>query len=114
MNEYEKLVEETLAEINIYLPKMIRGIDEFVECAVQSREQDAKKLLASILEGLEWIAQAVCLTGRHKPGPMNGQDLMEKLPELVDACENNDYVLMSDILDYEIKPVLEKWASQVH
>ena len=42
----------------------------------QSREQDAV-LLASILEGLEWIAQAVCLTGRFKPGPMNGQDLME-------------------------------------
>lgn len=114
MKVNEKLVDETIEEINIYLPKMIRGIEEFIECAVQLREQDAKKYLSGILEGLEWIVQAVHLTNKYKPGIMDEKELMEKLPEFLDACENNDYTLMSDILDYEIKPVLEKWTSQVH
>ena len=33
--------------------------------------------------------------------------MVEKFPLLIDAYENKDFVLISDVLDYEIKPVLE-------
>ena len=111
MSEQEKLVNETLEEINAYLPKMIKGIEGFVESQLEG--QESKKLLSNIFDGLEWIVQAVSLTNKFKPGDMKEQELMEIFPVLIKAYENNDYVLVGDILDYEIKPVLEKWAAQI-
>ncbi|QXM05173.1 hypothetical protein [Crassaminicella indica] len=114
MKEQEILVKETTEELNTYLPKMINGIENFVEYVMQSKEQDAQKLLPVIFEGLEWIAQAIYLKNRIKQGTMKEQELVEKLPLLIDAYENRDFILISDILDYEIKPILEKWIHRIH
>lgn len=115
MNEKEILVEETIEEVNLYLPKMINGIDSFILYFEngKEKEQESNTLLSNIFEGLEWITQAVYLINKIKPGPMQEQELVEKLSMLIDAYENEDYLLLCDILDYEIKPVLKKWANQI-
>lgn len=114
MKEQETLMKETIEEINIYLPKMIQGIEIFVEHVMQAREKEAQKLLANIFEGLEWIVQAVLLTREMQPENIKEQELVEKFPLLIDAYENKDFVLISDVLDYEIKPILEKWIHRIH
>ena len=114
MKEQEALMKETVEEINAYLPKMIQGIELFVEHVMQSKEIEAQKLLTNIFEGLEWIVQAVHLTREMQPENVQEQELVEKFPLLIDAYENKDFLLMSDVLDYEIKPVLEKWIHRIH
>ena len=114
MKEQEALMKETVEEINAYLPKMIQGIELFVEHVMQSKEIEAQKLLTNIFEGLEWIVQAVHLTREMQPENVQEQELVEKFPLLIDAYENKDFLLMSDVLDYEIKPILEKWIHRVH
>ena len=91
---------------------MIKGIGDFIGFGAENG--DSKKLLADIFEGLDWIARAVSLTNKFRPGKMCEYELIDKLPELIQAYENSDYVLIGDILDYEIRPVLEKWVNQMH
>ena len=54
------------------------------------------------------------LTREMQPENIKEQELVEKFPLLIDAYENKDFVLISDVLDYEIKPILEKWIHRVH
>lgn len=108
------LVNETSREIEEYIPKMIDGIDIFIKKIMSGEEAEANSVLSNIFEGLEWIIQAVKLTNRFIQGDMEEENLLSKLPLLIDAYENKDMILVSDILDYEIKPILEKWIHQIH
>lgn len=114
MKDNQILVNETKKEIEKYIPKMIKGIDVFINKIMLNEENEAKKILSNIFEGLEWITQAIGLTNNFIQGDMRERDLLEKLPLLIDAYENKDMTLVSDILDYEIKPLLEEWAHQIH
>ena len=61
-------------------------------------------MLSNIFDGLEWIASSF-LTNKFKPGDER-TGTFGNIPVLIKAYENNDFVLVGDILDYEIKPVL--------
>jgi len=113
MDDSKKLVKETIEEVKNYLPKMIKGIDLFVSYIIQSRDDEAHMLLTDIFNGLDWIVEAIYLTNKIQEGLLKEKELVEKLPLLMDAYENQDLVLVSDILDYEIKPILEKWIYQL-
>ena len=53
MSEQEKLVNETLEEINAYLPKMIKGIEGFVESQLEGQESKSCCLISLMgLNGL--------------------------------------------------------------
>ena len=110
----QNLMRETLETANEYIEKMIEGIGSFNSYMLNNEPSKALELWPNILEGLEWIVQAVSLTKPIQEKDMNVEELIEILPDLLDAYENGDMILVSDILDYEIKPVLQKWVCQLH
>lgn len=113
MSNTEQLMEDTLESLYDYLPKMIQGIDQFVAKMMIQNQTNALEILPNIFEGLNWITQAVLLTQPLQKVPLNGQELVLILPALMDAYENQDLILVSDLLDYEIKPMIEKWTHQI-
>lgn len=106
----EPILRETIESLIEYIPKMINGCQNTVENLQGGNEAVAVQLLPDIVEGLEWILQA--LSGLRDNGKFLNielSSLTKHFHEMVNALELRDYVLLADLLDYEIVPVLEDW-----
>ncbi len=82
----------------------------------EGRPQPAMEQLRLLLTGLGAIAQAVHLTaplqGDHSSN-LELAELQQVLNPVVSALENRDHVLLADVLDYEVTPLLERWTSEL-
>jgi hypothetical protein len=108
----EEIVVETLESLKGYLPKMILGCQNTAENLQRGNEAAALQLVPDIVEGLEWLLQAI--SGVKANGQLQELEfstLTQHFQELVSALEVGDYVLLADLLDYEIGPVLEDWLA---
>lgn len=89
------------------ITNLVELIDSF-SISIYKREKDGSyKLLIDIIDKLD-----VAINMKSKiilECKANYIDkLSNKLPILLEAFENGDDVLISDILNYEIKPILKK------
>lgn len=109
----EELVKETLESLTDYLPRLIIGCQKIAEQFHSADEATAMQSLPNALEGLEWVIQVV--SELQKFGVLAEFDLARitsHFPELESALVNRDYILIGDLLEYEIVPVLEEWANR--
>lgn len=67
---------------------------------------------SSMLEGMQWLNHSIDLIDKAKERPMNWDEciklavqLQMELKNLEDAIENTDYVLIADIILYELLPI---------
>ena len=105
-----ELIKDNLLFLNDYMPKLLHAVEELVDLLITSKETDALKLLTSIIEGLEWTLRS--LSGLENIGvvrELNLAQMNEILREMTNAFEKKDYVLLGDILQYEITEVLSDW-----
>ncbi|AVX21685.1 MULTISPECIES: hypothetical protein [Carboxydocella] len=106
----EDLLNETMASLAEYLPKLIAGCQKIAEQFHTADEASAMQLLPAAIEGLEWVITAV--SELQKFGLLTEIDpskLTMHFSELESALANRDYILLGDLLEYEIVPVLEEW-----
>lgn len=64
-------------------------------------------LIINITDGLEWIVQLITLRKDIYEEDMEVNKLMDNIKEVVEAFENEDYILIGDLLQYEISPIVE-------
>ena len=107
---------EALDTLKEYIPRLIDGIEKITVHFSQQREGDGFGLMVHLLEGLEWAMAVVDKT--QDTLRMHGLDLEHEqirrlFLELVKAVENEDYVLISDVLEYEIAEVLAAWQNEL-
>ncbi|MCA0971574.1 hypothetical protein LCM20_13285 [Halobacillus litoralis] len=110
----KEIVTETINTLKFYLPNLIEGTKSTAEKFQAHKDSEALKVLPNIVEGIDWVYQAIA--GIQKNGGLPKIDLEELssiLPETLRAIEVKDYVLLSDLLEYEIVHVLEKWNDQL-
>jgi hypothetical protein len=72
--------------------------------------------LSQLLEGIGWISQALHLTypaQQEKNLSIDLAELPQKLDPLVTALGDKDYGLISDILTFEIGPLLSRWTKEL-
>lgn len=105
MNNKELEVLNTAKE---YIEKLISGINEVVGYIQSGKEKQAIEMIPLIAEGIGYIIDVIEVLNieidKDKTiGNLNGQ-----LGEIVDGIENNDYILIADILNYEIVPIMDK------
>lgn len=112
-----QLIIDTYLDARLYVKKVIDAIRDISDNFMTGQENLALKGFVEIIDGLEWLTNVISLTkDNHSELGMKfeGYDtLVTMLGELVAALENNDYVLIGDLLNYEIKPILEKWAAEL-
>lgn len=65
-------------------------------------------LIISISDGLEWVVQLITLRKDIYQEDMQMAKLVENIKEVVEAFENEDYILIGDLLQYEISPIIEE------
>jgi hypothetical protein len=106
----KEIVAETLESLNEYIPKLVLACQNTVESLQGGNEATALQMLPPIIEGLEWVLDAV--SGEQNNGQLFSIDLKtltKHFQEMVPAMEMGDYVLLADLLDYELVPILTEW-----
>ena len=101
----DKIQEMRESVIN-YIPKLKDGIMEASEFFQKYEENKGTALLVQITEGIKWIIDAVVAIKELKEEKV--VEVNNKLNEIVDALENEDYILVGDLLQYELLPEIEE------
>ncbi len=110
----EKSVEEGIKHIR---ESLLAGVKEV---AMEFREgsiPEASKQLSILVDSFYWLLDLVDFLAKHgifndtdiKLNDFQISDFVSFLKEMMDSQESRDFVLVSDLLEYEIYPLLEKW-----
>lgn len=99
---------ETLVTANGYLNNLENGIHQVVEAFQQEDESRGCSLIPLVAEGIKWIVDAINLTRDVQKEPIDISDIDAKLEEVVEAIENEDYILVGDLFEYEVLPIIEE------
>lgn len=119
LSRLESIVS-TEQELDQYLSRFIPAAKSIVNQLYGGLNQENAGLLSQLVQGLEWISSAVALNA--KLYTEEADNLPEYLAEVasvnqyINVLHNNiqsdDFVGVSDILEYEIIPALENYHSQ--
>ena len=108
-------MNDLLTTLNDYLSKLIPAVKECANHYQSGKLNEGSSLLVSMIEGLNW---AIGVAANVQVQDINVEEINTKLNEIVKAFENEDYILVGDLLEYEISPVmqelLDKTAFLIH
>ena len=105
--------EQTIVTYNAYLERIVDSMMHFCEDLLESNYQDVSEVLPMIIDGMSWINEA--LEGYVNLGYVPAHLLNEfhqVIHGLHGALENKDYVLLYDLFEFEIIPLLKKLKIQ--
>ena len=118
---YKDLVATNLANALGYLKKLIPGFEQAADLFRAGNEQEANKYYLQILDGIEWFSQVVSVIMSPDEGETELPDtdneslevrqkkLTDLMSQMLEANENQDWVLLADILEYEMVPFYKDW-----
>lgn len=96
-----------------YIDKLNNGIKIIVEKIQEGNEYEAIKLIPSVADGIDWLTQTIKVTEEVQKEPISIDNLNEQLESLVEAFENEDYILLGDLFNYEIMPILCEYKEKI-
>ncbi|NPV42744.1 MAG: hypothetical protein HPY70_01990 [Firmicutes bacterium] len=106
----EEIIEESIETAKEYLPKLKAGLYEMVKLFHEGKDQEAVSLFVTAVDGLEWLNSF--LKGMRLANLETDSKKITSYPQimkdLLDAWERQDFLLVSDILEYELIPLIEE------
>ncbi len=117
------LVATNLANALEYLKKLIPGFEQAADLFRAGNEQEANKYYLQILDGIDWFSQVVSVVMNPDESKMELPDaddenlharqkkLTDLMSQMLEANQNQDWVLLADILEYEMVPFYKDWES---
>jgi len=106
-----------------YLKRLLPGIEKASELFRNENEIEANKFFVQIIDGIDWFSQVLQVVVAAQGFSLeelsiDGKTMKERHDQLthltlqmVDANKNRDWVLLADLLEYEIFPYYEEWES---
>lgn len=104
---------EILKTVDEYATKLRIGILECSKLFQSGQTADGSESVITIIEGLQWVIDAIALTSDIQKEPIDSTEINLKLNEIVDAFKNEDYILIGDLFEYEILPILTEWQEKI-
>ena len=98
---------EVLQTANDYMNNLKDGIVNLANMIQEGKEQEAITIIPQVVDGIEWIVQVIILTKEVQKNEIGVEGLNDQLQEIIEALENEDYILVGDLFNYEILPILE-------
>jgi MarR-like DNA-binding transcriptional regulator SgrR of sgrS sRNA len=104
-----------------YLKRLLPGIEKASELFRNENEIEANKFFVQIIDGIDWFSQVLQVVVAAQGFSLDeisidGKTMKERHDQLtdltlrmVDANKNRDWVLLADLLEYEILPYYEEW-----
>lgn len=99
--------KEFLQTICEYIDKLIKGLLDVSQLIHEGSEMEASKNMINVFEGIDYIIKAVTLIDEMQEAKNHIEELNEQLSAIIEAFENEDYVLIGDLFEYELVPVVQ-------
>lgn len=96
-----------------YMGRLLKGIEQITYYFDIGEYTKGNQLLSEFIEGYDWLLQALELTQTLHQHLISFNNIEEIVEPLLEAIENKDYVLIKDILQYEIKEQISVWIMDV-
>lgn len=107
-------VKEIFETLNGYLPKLINASEQIGYHIQSNNDVEAVELLQEFIDGLNWVISVV--THLNRLGyeiNIDSNSLNEYLLQIENAIQSKDSVLISDLFEYEIAPILTDWLEKI-
>ena len=113
------LVATNLSNALDYLEKLIPGFDQAADLFRTGNEQEANKYYIQILDGMDWFSEVVNVVmssegeGQEPENSLRIRQakLTDLMSQMLEANKNQDWVLLADILEYEMIPFYKEWQT---
>jgi hypothetical protein len=113
------LVANNLSNALDYLEKLIPGFDQAADLFRMGNEQEANKYYIKILDGMDWFSEVINIVMSSKGEGPEAEDtlqlrqakLTDLMSQMLEANKNQDWVLLADILEYEMIPFYKEWQT---
>jgi len=113
------LVATNLSNALDYLEKLIPGFDQAADLFRMGNEQEANKFYIQILDGMDWFSEVINIVMDSEFEGSEHQDtlslrqakLTDLMSQMLEANKNQDWVLLADILEYEMTPFYKEWQT---
>lgn len=113
MSEIE-LKKEVIDSAVEYINRVVVGIEGIIEDFQSGREDKATNSMVQLVEGIQWLLQAIEGTKDVQgENSIDNSGINHIFSQLVEALGNTDYVLLGDLLEYEITPVMKEWKEKL-
>lgn len=104
----DELLQDTLESYKEYIEKIPGGATYIATSMREDRIQDALKSIQDFSEGLIWLADVNQLIKKNGVRiELNINQIFVYLQEVNEGLENQDYLLVADLFEYEIAPFFE-------
>ncbi|WP_047758496.1 hypothetical protein [Geobacillus sp. ZGt-1] len=108
----EEYIREVFQTMHSYLTRALPEIERIIDEFYQTPSEHTWIRFEQMLEGIQWIDQALYWLAEHPKHPLDRQalahireTLAEQLRQLLQAVEAGDAVLIADLIQYEVKPL---------
>ena len=117
--DLKDLVATNLSNALDYLEKLIPGFDQAADLFRTGNEQEANKYYIQILDGMDWFSEVVNVVmssegeGQEPENSLQVRQakLTDLMSQMLEANKNQDWVLLADILEYEMIPFYKEWQT---
>lgn len=104
-----KEANEVVTTYNDYLERLDSATRHFCEDLEASNYREISEVLPAIVEGLEWLNEAIAgFVSLQKVAEDSYQNFQNTVGALHEALENKDYILLHDVLEYDLLPLLKE------
>ncbi len=107
-------INDTLLTTESYLKNSYIAINDLIEQFYNVPTEESWNIFKQLTEGIQWLIEMIVMIDQLKERPTNWQryvdvyhQLEQNIPELADAIESQDSILIADVINYEIKPLFE-------
>lgn len=121
ISSLQDIVDKNLSNATQYLEKLIPGIEQAAQLFRAGSEQEANQYFVNVVDGIDWFSEVVTIVIRvlrldPESAIFNGESFrdrqekhLEMSRQLLEANQNKDWVLLADLLEYEILPFYREW-----
>ena len=126
LHTYKELVNDILVSTWEYIQRILSKVEELANNFYKSPDNSDWKDLNDFIGGLSWIiitfttidqnSKLKDVVSSYEDWNLYAQEvfsLQEIFPDFEEALSNNDYILIADILSYEILPMLNQIAEKL-
>ncbi|SHE57126.1 hypothetical protein [Clostridium fallax] len=105
--ELKQMKIDTVITLDEYLNALIEDASNVAELFREDEISQGLFFISNISEAIEVVCQAVIEIQSILTEEFDLDNLNNFMNEMIQALENEDYILLGDLLEYEIIPILE-------
>lgn len=112
VNVSNPLVVEALESVHEYLPNLIQSTEKLAELFRENQEYNALQTMGIYIDGLDWVIGMTHSINQHEVVFSANEAIDEHLQVMNEGLSLRDFVLVADVLEYEVLPFLQNVLSE--